>query len=59
MTLIECKWCGREGEVGEDVCDCEERRTCDKAGQPRHRMCGALPCGCPVFGVVCGGECAE
>lgn len=39
-----CKWSG----CGYD-CDCEERRTCDKAGEFGHRYCGARECGCPKF----------
>lgn len=39
-----CQWCGST-----DGCDCEERRTCDRAGTDGHRYCGVRPCGCPRF----------
>ena len=39
-----CQWCGSE-----HLCDCNERITCDKVGQPGHRYCGRHECGCPKF----------
>jgi len=37
-----CVWCG--SDIG---CDCEERRSCDHAGNDGHQQCGTRPCGCP------------
>lgn len=48
-----CTWCGVDKKSLLN-CDCEERRGCDKAGEPGHGQCGAKPtCGCPKFLITC------